>query len=1149
MNSITEIYRKFYSNLKDLCGQYENAEAELHSDSEKEIEDIQRQIGDMEEKLKKIDEYVLRIQGFRSLAEKHLISRNIFAIHPVKPNFNHLKNWSMMMDPQSTGDDPYAQRVYVASRCYECYLEEAGKEFNEKIESLRKEMETGKKQDAEALEAKLKSLKEQMRILATGEGMAEFSAEAVKANQKYWYEKAPAEYVSPEKPKDSLSPGACSYPMNFPEEQRVQIGNLFGRFYDEKAGRVLLPFEIAADHEFAVTVNCTPAKTRQLNRGLQNFILQVIGNNPAGSEKIYVIDAVRFNSSVLGSLRQLEGSFALEHMPRNEEQLTDTLDQIVSSFADLEDALGFSDSVTEYNLSAEEKKKLPRMLLILIGWPDSFSHDNAEMIRRIMTNYERYGISFIAVSYHEENADREKEKYLPEFAAQNAIKIRMLPGETTVTEGNGTPQYFVWYTLNEDLPESYATTLGKSRKKVETLGTEYVKRVTLDGFSRYTREYRNIELPYAVDSKDAVHDLTFENENFATFIMGASRSGKSTLLHTLITGIINTYHPDNVELWLVDFKMSEFAQYMEHKPPHIKYILLDESPELVYDIIDRLTEEMKRRQALFARNGWQKITDVPQGQVYMPVIFVIMDEFSIMSQAIRASRESTYLPDYCLLLQNLLAKGAALGFKFLFSSQTFTQGVSGLTDTAKAQIQQRVAMKAARDEITATLELSSVLKTDRVVNWIDTLPVHYVLVKHRISEDKMDVERLKVMYFKNNDFSPRDHLIDSLCKMTARQEFSAGDINSYLDKNPVLVDGRTYESFARKKEEFLQYRNLPEIKTNLTGEEIFLNIGTPRRMRSIQPVTLMPEARENILIFGRTVEEECAGSVISSSLQSMTLEGKKTEIWSYAKSHIYRANRKVWEAYDRKEGIAAVCDRIRELKKLVHEKKEDSRLIVILGLDRLWTDFEYTEEENAAPPTVLPGRSFPVSGAAKRKKLSSMAELAASGAFLDEHSENEKEEALRQEAFRQLGQAEQAVRTEAAQKVPAAEYVPAETQPEKDTEQTAAADVPYNAQEDLEYIIRQGSRLGYHFLVYMNSLADLNQTGLRTEMFKHRMAFHVSGADSRDLFGNTNASTLPDHIFLYTDTLQQLSFRPYLNPEFSWENWSVGEDGVISKGY
>ena len=145
---------------------------------------------------------------------------------------------------------------------------------------------------------------------------------------------------------------------------------------------------------------------------------------------------------------------------------------------------------------------------------------------------------------------------------------------------------------------------------------------------KYIKGNRSLSnIPYGVDADGNILYLDFENTNFATFICGASRSGKSTLLHTIITGILKNNHPDDVEVWLIDFKMTEFSRYISHLPPHVRYIILDESPELVYDIIDRLSEILLKRQNIF-KGKWDKLSDVP-AEKYMPSIFVIIDEFSV----------------------------------------------------------------------------------------------------------------------------------------------------------------------------------------------------------------------------------------------------------------------------------------------------------------------------------------------------------------------------------------------------------------------------------------------------------------------------------------------------------------------------------------
>ena len=101
----------------------------------------------------------------------------------------------------------------------------------------------------------------------------------------------------------------------------------------------------------------------------------------------------------------------------------------------------------------------------------------------------------------------------------------------------------------------------------------------------------------------------------------------------------------------------------------------------------------------------------------------------------------------------------------------------------------------------------------------------------------------------------------------------------------------------------------------------------------------------------------------------------------------------------------------------------------------------------------------------------------------------------------------------------------------------------YNAMSDLQYVVKQGSRMGYHFMLFLNSYADLKATGMKLDWFRHRMSFQISADDSRELFGNKSASGLPEHICQYYDTLNRHSFRPYLHHGICWDGWIVDDNG------
>ena len=93
--------------------------------------------------------------------------------------------------------------------------------------------------------------------------------------------------------------------------------------------------------------------------------------------------------------------------------------------------------------------------------------------------------------------------------------------------------------------------------------------------------------------------------------------------------------------------------------------------------------------------------------------------------------------------------------------------------------------------------------------------------------------------------------------------------------------------------------------------------------------------------------------------------------------------------------------------------------------------------------------------------------------------------------------------------------------------------------------MKMGSRMGYHFAMFLYNYSDLKMTGARLEWFRHRLSFQLSVDESRDIFSTRAASTLPEHVCEYSDTLYQFSFRPYLHGGLPWEGWTVDEQGTV----
>ncbi|MBU3068073.1 type VII secretion protein EccCa [Nocardia sp. NEAU-G5] len=150
--------------------------------------------------------------------------------------------------------------------------------------------------------------------------------------------------------------------------------------------------------------------------------------------------------------------------------------------------------------------------------------------------------------------------------------------------------------------------------------------------------------------------------------IGATGSGKSEFLRTLVLSMVTTHSPDLLNLVLVDFKGG--ATFLGLDPlPHVAAVItnLEEELSMVDRMRDALAGELNRRQELLrAAGNFANVTEYEKARANgaaldpLPALFVIVDEFTeLLSQK----------PDFAELFVMIGRLGRSLRVHLLLASQ------------------------------------------------------------------------------------------------------------------------------------------------------------------------------------------------------------------------------------------------------------------------------------------------------------------------------------------------------------------------------------------------------------------------------------------------------------------------------------------------
>lgn len=190
--------------------------------------------------------------------------------------------------------------------------------------------------------------------------------------------------------------------------------------------------------------------------------------------------------------------------------------------------------------------------------------------------------------------------------------------------------------------------------------------------------YENIATELMIDvGKKGKDEMIFRMDlvsHVHSFIIGQSGSGKSVFLHNIIGGAMLKYAPEDLQLYLLDFKLGgvEFNRYQGAK--HVKALLVDNSdPQVTLEILRELRNSMTERGKLLRSAGVNNIGEYNKlhQEDRMPHVLVMADECHEMFKA-DDSIPRQVRNEISDIVIKIAKEGRSQGVHLVFATQTLS---------------------------------------------------------------------------------------------------------------------------------------------------------------------------------------------------------------------------------------------------------------------------------------------------------------------------------------------------------------------------------------------------------------------------------------------------------------------------------------------
>ena len=505
---------------------------------------------------------------------------------------------------------------------------------------------------------------------------------------------------------DDGPPDGWTPPATLPEAIRfgtiaVPMDRVPGGVSKDETLRAMAPAEIRVPaildfpERSSIAFEAGTEETRaKAIEAMQAVMLRMLSGLPPGKVRFTILDPVGLGRNFAGFMHLADYSEALVNVriwtdPQQIDQklaeLNAHIETVIQSYLRNEFA-----TIEDYNAQAAEVAE-PYRVLVVADFPAGFTEATARRLAAIAKSGPRCGVYLILGI---DTAQPLPPSVTRADLTAGASRVSWKEGRPILREPSYEP-----FPLELDAPPPADVMTRWLQRAGESARDANRVEVPFEVIAPAPEDYwkgdsgSSLSVPLGRSGATKLQELKLgRGTSQHVLIAGRTGSGKSTLLHALITNAALIYSPDQVEMYLIDFKKGvEFKTYATQGLPHARVVAIESEREFGLSVLQRLDEELKVRGDLFRDLGVQDLAgfraaapDRP-----MPRILFIVDEFQeFFVEDDKIAQESS------LLLDRLVRQGRAFGIHAHLGSQTLS-GAYSLARSTLGQMAVRIALQCS----------------------------------------------------------------------------------------------------------------------------------------------------------------------------------------------------------------------------------------------------------------------------------------------------------------------------------------------------------------------------------------------------------------------------------------------------------------------